>query len=103
MKTNVRTSSLDAYQSIKFIPLGRQEQKVLGAVSALIIQGTDRAGWVSRRQIALMARMETATVAARVNALVCAGRLIESTETMPCPITGRQVHMVTLPTVEAAA
>lgn len=103
MKTNVRTTSLDAYQSIKFVPLGRQEKTVLRAVAGLIECCQDAAGWVSRRQIALMARMETATVAARVNALVCAGRLIESDETMPCPITGRQVHMVTLPRVEDAA
>jgi len=96
MKTNVADSSLEAFDSLRFRHLGAQEMLVVSAVAAF-------GDWVSRRQIATYTGLETATVAARVNALVCAGRLIESARTMACPITGRQVHMVTLPKVEEAA
>lgn len=97
MKQNVRESSLMAYDTLKTADLGRQEKQVLAGVALLIRTGQHIDGWVSRRQIATITGLETSTVAARTNSLVLAHRLAESEDLTPCPITGRNVHMVGLP------
>ena len=94
MKTSVRESSLMAYDTLKTEPLGRQ---VLAGVALLIRTGQHAGGWVSRRQIARITGLETSTVAARTNSLIAARRLVESEELTPCPVTGRNVHMVSIP------
>ncbi len=100
MKTSVRNSSLEAYDSLKTVPLGNQQRQVLAGVAMLLRTRQDVDGWVSRRQIATVTGMETATVSARVYSLIAAGRLIESEVTRPCPITGRNVHMIAIPAPE---
>ena len=97
MSQNVRESSLMAYDTLKTADLGRQQKQVLAGVALLIRAGQHTDGWVSRRQIARVTGLETSTVAARVNALVDANRLAESEDLTPCPVTGRNVHMVGLP------
>ena len=97
MKTSVRESSLMAYDTLKTTDLGRQEKQVLAGVALLIRTGQHADGWVSRRQIAQLTGMETSTVAARTNSLIAARRLVESEGLQPCPVTGRNVHMVGLP------
>lgn len=96
MKQNVRESSLEAYETLKTQPMAHQEWQVLSGVAYLVLEGLDTDGWVSRRQIAHTTKLETSTVAARVNSLLAAGRLIESMALMRCPISGRNVHMVRL-------
>lgn len=100
MKQNVRESSLMAYDSLKTADLGNQERQVLAGVAMLIRTGQHTDGWVSRRQIAQVTGLETSTVSARTNALISAHRLAEDEQLRPCPITGRQVHMVGLPATE---
>lgn len=97
MSQNVRESSLMAYDTLKTADLGRQEKQVLAGVALLIRTGQHTDGWVSRRQIARITGLETSTVAARTNSLIAARRLAESEDLTPCPITGRNVHMVSLP------
>jgi len=97
MKTSVRESSLMAYDTLKTADLGRQEKQVLAGVALLIRTGQHTDGWVSRRQIARATGLETSTVAARTNSLIAARRLVESEDLRRCPITGRNVHMVSLP------
>ena len=97
MKTSVRESSLMAYDTLKTADLGRQQRQVLAGVALLIRTGQHTDGWVSRRQIAQLTGLETSTVAARTNSLVLAHRLAESEDLTPCPVTGRNVHMVGLP------
>ena len=97
MSQNVRESSLIAYDTLKTADLGRQEKQVLAGVALLIRTGQHTDGWVSRRQIAQITGLETSTVAARTNSLIAARRLVESEELQPCPVTGRNVHMVGLP------
>tara|TARA_Y100001001_G_scaffold53824_1_gene50279 strand:+ start:2208 stop:2519 length:312 start_codon:yes stop_codon:yes gene_type:complete len=94
---NVRESSLIAYDTLKTADLGRQEKQVLAGVALLIRTGQHTDGWVSRRQIATITGLETSTVAARTNSLIQARRLVESEDLTPCPVTGRNVHMVALP------
>ena len=94
---NVRESSLMAYDTLKTEDLGRQQRQVLAGVALLIRTGQHTDGRVSRRQIAQLTGLETSTVAARTNALVAARRLVESEDLRRCPITGRNVHMVSLP------
>lgn len=94
---NVRESSLMAYDTLKTADLGRQQKQVLAGVALLIRTGQHTDGWVSRRQIAQLTGLETSTVAARTNSLVLAHRLVESEDLTPCPVTGRSVHMVSLP------
>lgn len=98
MKTSVRESSLMAYDALKTADLGRQQKQVLAGVALLIRTGQHADGWVSRRQIATITGLETSTVAARTNSLIAARRLVESEELTPCPVTGRNVHKVGLPT-----
>lgn len=98
MSQNVRESSLMAYDTLKTADLGRQERQVLAGVALLIRTGQHTDGWVSRRQIAQLTGLETSTVAARTNSLIAARRLVESEELTPCPVTGRNVHKVGLPT-----
>ncbi len=100
MKQNVRESSLMAYDTLKTADLGRQEKQVLAGVALLIRTGQHTDGWVSRRQIAQLTGLETSTVAARTNSLIAARRLVESEDLTPCPVTGRNVHKVGLPTSE---
>jgi hypothetical protein len=100
MKTSVRESSLMAYDAITTADLGRQERQVLAGVALLIRTGQHADGWVSRRQIAHLTGLETSTVAARVHSLIAARRLVESEDLTPCPVTGRNVHKVGLPTSE---
>lgn len=89
MKTNVRDSSLDAYYGdLVASGLAAQQATVLVAMAEL------GGGWVSRKQIARQTGMETGTVAGRVNALIAAGLVEEEPDGMPCPISGRCVHMV---------
>ncbi|MEO1892487.1 MAG: hypothetical protein ABGX84_06720 [Alcanivorax sp.] len=97
MKTSVRESSLIAYDTLKTEDLGRQQRQVLAGVALLIRTGQHTDGWVSRRQIAQITGLETSTVAARTHSLIAAHRLAESEDLTPCPITGRNVHMVSLP------
>jgi hypothetical protein len=97
MKTSVRESSLMAYDTLKTADLGRQEKQVLAGAAMLIRTGQHTDGWVSRRQIATITGLETSTVAARTNSLIQARRLVESEDLTPCPVTGRNVHMVALP------
>ena len=97
MSQNVRESSLMAYDTLKTADLGRQEKQVLAGVALLIRTGQHTDGWVSRRQIARLTGLETSTVAARVHSLIAAHRLVESEDLTPCPVTGRNVHMVALP------
>lgn len=97
MKTSVRESSLMAYDTLKTADLGRQQKQVLAGVALLIRTGQHTDGWVSRRQIATITGLETSTVAARTNSLIQARRLVESEDLTPCPVTGRNVHMVALP------
>jgi hypothetical protein len=97
MSQNVRESSQIAYDTLKTADLGRQEKQVLAGVALLIRTGQHADGWVSRRQIATITGLETSTVAARVHSLIAARRLVESGELQPCPVTGRNVHMVGLP------
>ena len=97
MSQNVRESSLMAYDTLKTADLGRQEKQVLAGVALLIRTGQHTDGWVSRRQIARLTGLETSTVAARVHSLIAAHRLVESEDLTPCPVTGRNVHMVGLP------
>ncbi|MFT6552967.1 hypothetical protein [Alloalcanivorax venustensis] len=103
MKTSVRESSLMAYDAITTADLGRQQKQVLAGVALLIRTGQDADGWVSRRQIATITGLETSTVAARTNSLVLAHRLVESEDLTPCPVTGRNVHMVSLPVPDGRA
>ena len=100
MKTSVRESSLMAYDAIKTADLGRQQKQVLAGVALLIRTGQHTDGWVTRRQIATITGLETSTVAARTNSLIQARRLVESEDLTPCPVTGRNVHKVGLPTSE---
>jgi len=95
---NVRESSLMAYDTLKTADLGRQQRQVLAGVALLIRTGQHTDGRVSRRQIATITGLETSTVAARTNSLIQARRLVESEELTPCPVTGRNVHKVGLPT-----
>ena len=97
MKTSVRESSLMAYDAITTADLGRQQKQVLAGVAMLIRTGQHIDGWVSRRQIARITGLETSTVAARVHSLIAARRLVESEDLTPCPVTGRNVHMVSIP------
>ena len=88
MKTNVRDSSLEAYYGELVVSgLAAQQATVLVAMVEL-------GGWVSRKQIARHTGLETGTVAGRVNALIAAGLVEEEPDGMPCPISGRCVHMV---------
>ena len=90
MKTNVAESSLAAYDSLGVEPLSRIQSVVMEAIDAL------GGGWVSRKQIAQQSGLETSTVAGRVNELIAARRLEQSTALMTCPVTGRGVRMVRL-------
>lgn len=86
MKTKVRSSSVNTYYGV-VLPEKMQAQQ------AQILKTMARfSGWVSRRQVARAANMETSTVAARVNAMVEAG-ILEQTESASykCPITGTHV------------
>ena len=104
MSQNVRESSLMAYDTLKTADLGRQEKQVLAGVALLIRTGQHTDGRVSRRQIAQITGLETSTVAARANALVAAKRLVEDGEWQrKCPITGRCVHMLSIPEPEGRA
>jgi len=88
MKTNVTESSLSAYDGLSPNELTRVQRKVIAAIQAL------GGGWVSRKQIAQMAGLETSTVAGRVNELVTARRLERDEDLSACPVTGRGVHKV---------
>lgn len=100
---SVRESSLMAYDAITTADLGRQQRQVLAGVALLVRTGQHTDGRVSRRQIAQLTGLETSTVAARTNALVAARRLVESEDLRRCPITGRCVHMVSIPEPEGRA
>lgn len=91
MRTNVRESSLDAYYGY-LVPRGlqAQQQVILRAMARL---GSD---WLSRRQVAKAANLETSTVAGRINAMIAAGLVEEDHEVTPCSITLRGVHKVRL-------
>lgn len=56
----------------------------------------------TRRAIAEGLHLETSCVAGRVNELVRTGALVEF-GLDPCPITGRRVHWLRLPSMEEAA
>lgn len=58
---------------------------------AIIAQLVRQRGPMTRREIAGFLRMETSSVAGRVNELMHSGVLIEQDEIRPCPITGRKV------------
>ena len=75
----------------------------MSAVRFLVSTGAHTEGLVSRRQIAHATGLETSTVAARTNSLIAARRLVEDEQLRPCPVTGRNVHMVGLPAPEGRA
>lgn len=72
----------------------RIRQRILAYVAAK--------GSATRRQIAEELQLETSCVAGRVNELISAGALVEF-GLDPCPITGRRVHWLRLPSMEEAA
>jgi len=93
MKTNVRDSSLDAREEMKFKGMQHRQQQILAAIRLLLRTGQAVDGWVSRRQIARASGLETSCVSGRVNDMV--GSVLEEREdTQPCPVTGRAVHLV---------
>ena len=102
MKTDVAPSSLAAYGRLDSHQLIRSHREIIAAIVAL------GGGWVSRRQIAECIAdakgervINTGAVSGRVNELVTAKRLEEDKTPRQCPITGRGVHMVRIPEVEA--
>lgn len=89
----MRESSLEAYGQVRASgKAGTQEQDILAFL-------TGRQA-MSRRQIAHALKLETGTCAARVNALVKRGALVESENRYPCPITGVRVHLLEVPSVQ---
>lgn len=94
---NIRESSQEAYDALKTEPMAQQQRQILAAVRLLIRTGAHTDGYVSRRQVAHLLEMETSTVAARVNALIAANRLTEDDRLRKCPLTHRNVHMISLP------
>lgn len=87
MKTNVSTSSLNAYHGeIRGAKESTQMAEILEYLSGR--------GWVSRKTIARDLRMEPGTVAGRVNELVSRGLVSVDPGLQHCPVTGRNVHFV---------
>lgn len=80
----VRDTSAEVYRSEAF-------QAMACTDCALIEQLVQRRGAMTRRQIAEVLSMPTASVSGRVNELVRAGRLWEQDEKRPCPVTGKRV------------
>jgi len=88
MRTDMRESSLAAYDALGVNNLSRIQRQVVASIQA------HNRGWVSRKQIAQMAGLEASTVAGRVNELIAAGRLVQDDRISKCPVTGRGVHKV---------
>ncbi len=87
MKTAVTSSSIAAYHGHKANNYAGQCEAIVAAM---------RPGQLySRRQIAQALRMETSTMAARMNSLIASGRC-EVCGTLKCPITGVTVESVKL-------
>jgi predicted ArsR family transcriptional regulator len=87
MKTNVSTSSLEAYfGEIR----GSKESTQMTA----ILEYLSGRGWVSRKTIARDMKLEPGTVAGRVNELVARGLVSVDQGLQCCPVTGRNVHFV---------
>lgn len=87
--SNVRQTSIDSYHAHKGNNYNGQFQTILAAM---------KPGQVySRREIAMLTRMETSTVAARINALLSPldGR-VEVCGRIKCPHTGVNVEAVRL-------
>lgn len=86
MKTNVRDTSLQAYDSLK---INRGQQRVIDFMTKY--PGRD---W-TRNELATMSGIPIQSVCGRVNELVAAG-VLEERVRRACKFTGRQSHPVRL-------
>ena len=66
MRTNVKDTSIDAYDDLRHtIKLGKMQQEVLDAMKPKIIY--------TRRELSRLTNLETSSIAGRVNELIEAG------------------------------
>ena len=85
MRSSVRDSSIESNYRRHAIDINTGQTERIAAY----VKGKT---WVTRRMIAQALDIETATISGRVKPMVLSGVLIETTERMPCPITGNRVH-----------
>ncbi len=86
---SVRDTSTETYNELK-------NQGTIGAQELEILLWLKRQpGPVSRRQISRGSRIEINAVSGRINGLVKKG-LVKEYDKAPCPITGRNVHPVSV-------
>ena len=89
MRTNVRDTSLTAYDALD---LTQGQAKVLRFLS----ENTYRADW-TRGEIAKYGGFPIQSVCGRVNELLAQGRLTEQEQVRPCRVTGNSAHPVSIP------
>lgn len=89
MRTQVRTTSREAYHSI-------QDSGQVGAQACFILSRLNSTRDYSLQEISKITGLPINAVSGRCNDLKKAGLLVES-DKRPCSITGRTVHPVALP------
>jgi DNA-binding MarR family transcriptional regulator len=88
MRTNVKDTSIDAYDDLRHtIKLGKMQQDVLNVMKPNTIY--------TRRELSRITKLETSTIAGRVNELIEAG-YIDVVNKIKCPITNKTVEALTL-------
>lgn len=88
MKTAVAETSIAQYRALR-------DSGSLAPKQFLILSKMRYGRNYSRRELAGLTGLETSCVAGRCNELLDRG-LLETTGTMPCPITGKQVQALKL-------
>jgi len=84
MKTNVSQTSLSAFDAMA-VGFASMQAEILGRMAPDQIY--------SRRQLAQLTKIETSSIAGRVNELIESGE-IEVAGKFRCPVTGRMVEAV---------
>lgn len=88
MMTNVKETSIDAYDDLRHtIKLGNMQQQVLKVMKPKTIY--------TRRELSSITNLETSTIAGRVNELIEAG-YINVVDKIKCPITNKTVEALSL-------
>ena len=88
MRTNVKDTSIDAYDDLRHtIKLGKMQQEVLSVMKPKTLY--------TRRELSRITKLETSTIAGRVNELIEAG-FIDVVDKVKCPITNKTVEALIL-------
>lgn len=94
MKTNVASTSIDAFRALPVTHLATQSDRICMLVESHwnIWREPLSLNEIKRLHKSLFGDIELSTISARVNALVAAKRLERLEETRKCSITGVNIH-----------